>query len=100
MIAQLESLLHTSAHMDTSTHMHASLFPGSQLLFLLLVLSIFSIGVYDALQKKYLKTLMFCICESKEGPMIEEYACKSLSNYCFEIALSTNSLHNTILSIA
>ena len=34
------------------------------------------LGVYDALQKKYLKTLMFCICESVEGPMIEEYSCK------------------------
>ncbi|KAL9662734.1 hypothetical protein QQ045_027568 [Rhodiola kirilowii] len=31
-------------------------------------------GVYDALQKKYLKTLLFCICETVEGPMIEEYA--------------------------
>ncbi|XP_034691094.1 meiosis-specific protein ASY1-like isoform X3 [Vitis riparia] len=31
-------------------------------------------GVYDALQKKYLKTLMFCVCEAIEGPMIEEYA--------------------------
>ncbi|XP_020087198.1 meiosis-specific protein PAIR2 isoform X2 [Ananas comosus] len=31
-------------------------------------------GVYDALQKKYLKTLLFCICEDVEGPMIEEYA--------------------------
>ncbi|KAF3779028.1 HORMA domain-containing protein 1 [Nymphaea thermarum] len=30
-------------------------------------------GVYDALQKKYLKTLLFCICEKIEGPMIEEY---------------------------
>ncbi|CAN6447895.1 unnamed protein product [Victoria cruziana] len=30
-------------------------------------------GVYDALQKKYLKTLFFCICEKIEGPMIEEY---------------------------
>lgn len=29
-------------------------------------------GVYDAL--KYLKTLLFCICEDLEGPMIEEYA--------------------------
>jgi len=34
-----------------------------------------TLGVYDALQKKYLKTLLFCICE-EEGPMIEEYACK------------------------
>ncbi|XP_078180060.1 DNA-binding HORMA family protein [Carex rostrata] len=31
-------------------------------------------GVYDALQKKYLKTLLFCICEKAEGPMIEEYS--------------------------
>ncbi|XP_072999715.1 meiosis-specific protein PAIR2 [Typha latifolia] len=31
-------------------------------------------GVYDALQKKYLKTLLFCICEEVGGPMIEEYA--------------------------
>ncbi|KAJ0972501.1 hypothetical protein J5N97_020460 [Dioscorea zingiberensis] len=31
-------------------------------------------GVYDALQKKYLKTLLFCICEDINGPMIEEYA--------------------------
>lgn len=31
-------------------------------------------GVYDALQKKYLKMLLFCVCESIEGPMIEEYA--------------------------
>nr|CAB3453888.1 unnamed protein product [Digitaria exilis] len=31
-------------------------------------------GVYDALQKKYLKTLLFCICEKEEGPMIEEYS--------------------------
>uniref|UniRef100_A0A2N9H7Q6 HORMA domain-containing protein n=1 Tax=Fagus sylvatica TaxID=28930 RepID=A0A2N9H7Q6_FAGSY len=31
-------------------------------------------GVYDALQKKYLKTLLFCICEAADGPMIEEYA--------------------------
>uniref|UniRef100_A0A6N2K5S4 HORMA domain-containing protein n=1 Tax=Salix viminalis TaxID=40686 RepID=A0A6N2K5S4_SALVM len=29
--------------------------------------------VYDALQKKYLKTLLFCVCETTEGPMIEEY---------------------------
>ncbi|PIN13999.1 HORMA domain [Handroanthus impetiginosus] len=31
-------------------------------------------GVYDALQKKYLKTLLFCVCETVDGPMIEEYA--------------------------
>ncbi|XP_052205621.1 meiosis-specific protein ASY1 [Diospyros lotus] len=31
-------------------------------------------GVYDALQKKYLRTLLFCVCETVDGPMIEEYA--------------------------
>ncbi|KAK4841236.1 hypothetical protein QYF36_001206 [Acer negundo] len=31
-------------------------------------------GVYDALQKKYLRTLLFCVCEAVEGSMIEEYA--------------------------
>ncbi|XP_049364475.1 meiosis-specific protein ASY1-like [Solanum verrucosum] len=31
-------------------------------------------GVYDALQNKYLKTLLFCVCEAIDGPMIEEYA--------------------------
>ncbi|XP_038693539.1 meiosis-specific protein ASY1 [Tripterygium wilfordii] len=31
-------------------------------------------GVYDALQKKYLRTLLFCVCEAIEGPTIEEYA--------------------------
>jgi hypothetical protein len=39
------------------------------------------LGVYDALQKKYLKTLLFCICEKEEGPMIEEYACKFFLEY-------------------
>ncbi|KAK2410981.1 DNA-binding HORMA family protein [Trifolium repens] len=31
-------------------------------------------GVYDALQKKYLKTLLFYVCEAVDRPMIEEYA--------------------------
>ncbi|MCL7051079.1 hypothetical protein MKW94_008420, partial [Papaver nudicaule] len=31
-------------------------------------------GVNDALQKKYLRTLLFCISEAIEGPVIEEYA--------------------------
>ncbi|CAL5357797.1 unnamed protein product [Camellia sinensis] len=31
-------------------------------------------GVYDALRKKYLRTLLFCVCEGVEGSMIEEYA--------------------------
>ncbi|KAL9239126.1 hypothetical protein vseg_013476 [Gypsophila vaccaria] len=30
-------------------------------------------GVYDALQKKYLKTLLFSICQAINGPTIEEY---------------------------
>ncbi|KAL2937425.1 Meiosis-specific protein ASY1 [Bienertia sinuspersici] len=30
--------------------------------------------VYDALQKKYLRTLLFSICEAIDGPVIEEYA--------------------------
>ncbi|EPS68759.1 hypothetical protein M569_06008 [Genlisea aurea] len=37
-------------------------------------------GVYDALQKKYLKTLLFCICEGVGGPTIEEYTCKIASS--------------------
>ncbi|XP_021733912.1 meiosis-specific protein ASY1-like [Chenopodium quinoa] len=31
-------------------------------------------GVYDALQNKYLRTLLFSICEAIDGPVIEEYA--------------------------
>ncbi|KAI3957038.1 hypothetical protein MKW92_027973 [Papaver armeniacum] len=31
-------------------------------------------GVYDSLQKKYLKTLLFCISKAVDGPVIEEYA--------------------------
>ncbi|CAL0328621.1 unnamed protein product [Lupinus luteus] len=31
-------------------------------------------SVYDALQNKYLKTILFCVCEAVDGPMIEEYA--------------------------
>lgn len=31
-------------------------------------------GMYGALQKKYLKILLFYVCESIEGSMIEEYA--------------------------
>ncbi|KAH1226897.1 Meiosis-specific protein ASY1 [Glycine max] len=36
--------------------------------------SVPALGVYDALQKKYLKTLLFCVCEAVDGPMLEEYA--------------------------
>ncbi|KAK7306363.1 hypothetical protein VNO77_44297 [Canavalia gladiata] len=36
--------------------------------------SVPALGVYDALQKKYLKTLLFCVCEAVDGPIIEEYA--------------------------
>ncbi|CAI9301781.1 unnamed protein product [Lactuca saligna] len=31
-------------------------------------------GVYDALQKKYLRTLMFSVCQTIKGPVIEEYS--------------------------
>ncbi|KAL6640057.1 hypothetical protein ACP70R_022367 [Stipagrostis hirtigluma subsp. patula] len=31
-------------------------------------------GVYDTLQKKYLKTLLFCICEEEGGTVIEEFS--------------------------
>lgn len=53
------------------------------LLLLLLLCSIYFAGVYDALQKKYLKTLLFCVCEAVDGPMIEEYACKALTKNYF-----------------
>lgn len=36
----------------------------------------FHLGAYDALQKKYLKTLMFRICEETSGPMINQYTRK------------------------
>jgi hypothetical protein len=50
-----------------------------QLVMIFLICSLCCIsfpGVYDALQKKYLKTLLFCVCEAVDGAMIEEYACK------------------------
>lgn len=40
------------------------------------------VGVYDALQKKYPSTLMFCVGKIVKGPMIEEYAGKDSTNYC------------------
>lgn len=49
-------------------------------------------GVYDALQKKYLKTLLFCVCEAVDGPMIEEYAFSfSYSNFdSQEVSMNIN----------
>lgn len=44
-------------------------------LFVTIIIYVSGAGVYDALQKKYLKSLFFCICENEDGPMIEEYAC-------------------------
>ena len=38
-------------------------------------------GVYDALQKKYLKSLLFCVCEAVDGPTIVEYSCKISKTY-------------------
>ncbi|XP_010415313.1 PREDICTED: HORMA domain-containing protein 1-like isoform X2 [Camelina sativa] len=48
-------------------------------------------GVYDALQRKYLKTLMFCICETVDGPMIEEYA--------FSFSYSASDSQNVMMNI-
>ncbi|XP_010470642.1 PREDICTED: uncharacterized protein LOC104750536 isoform X2 [Camelina sativa] len=48
-------------------------------------------GVYDALQRKYLKTLMFCICETVDGPMIEEYA--------FSFSYSDSDSQNVMMNI-
>ncbi|XVF02754.1 hypothetical protein REPUB_Repub04eG0201100 [Reevesia pubescens] len=53
-------------------------------------------GVYDALQKKYLKTLLFCLCESVDGAMIEEYSFSfSYSNSdSQEVAMNINRTGN------
>ncbi|MQM13370.1 hypothetical protein Taro_046292, partial [Colocasia esculenta] len=56
-------------------------------------------GVYDALQKKYLKALLFCICEHAEGPMIEEYAfsfsysCSDNEEVSMNVTRSGNKKH-------
>ncbi|CAK9312447.1 unnamed protein product [Citrullus colocynthis] len=47
-------------------------------------------GVYDALQRKYLKTLLFCVCEAVEGPMIEEYAFSFSYSSCDSQEVSMN----------
>ncbi|KAI3722927.1 hypothetical protein L2E82_34140 [Cichorium intybus] len=53
-------------------------------------------GVYDALQKKYLRTLMFCVCQTVEGPMIEEYSFSfSYSNTdSQEVSMNVNQIGN------
>ncbi|KAJ8759048.1 hypothetical protein K2173_003286 [Erythroxylum novogranatense] len=53
-------------------------------------------GVYDALQKKYLRTLLFCVCESMRGSMIEEYTFSfSYSNVDGqEVAMNVNRTGN------
>ncbi|XVE85318.1 hypothetical protein DITRI_Ditri17bG0082100 [Diplodiscus trichospermus] len=58
--------------------------------------SVPALGVYDALQKKYLKTLLFCICESVDGAMIEEYSFSfSYSNsYSQEVSMNINRSGN------
>ncbi|KAK1362258.1 HORMA domain-containing protein [Heracleum sosnowskyi] len=58
--------------------------------------SVPALGVYDALQKKYLKTLLFCVCETVEGPMIEEYAFSfSYSNSeSQEVSMNVNHIGN------
>ncbi|KAL9332791.1 hypothetical protein ACSQ67_002401 [Phaseolus vulgaris] len=58
--------------------------------------SVPALGVYDALQKKYLKTLLFCVCEAVDGPMIEEYA----FSFCYsdsdnqEVSMNINRTGN------
>ncbi|CAL5073255.1 unnamed protein product [Urochloa decumbens] len=47
-------------------------------------------GVYDALQKKYLRSLLFCIYE--EGHVIEEYA--------FSFSYSSNCTEEVVMSIS
>ncbi|XP_026380148.1 meiosis-specific protein ASY1-like isoform X3 [Papaver somniferum] len=49
-------------------------------------------GVYDALQKKYLKTLLFCISEAIDGSMIEEYA--------FSFSYSTSDSEEVMMNIS
>jgi hypothetical protein len=58
------------------TELLANKFELLELVLICLLCCISFPGVYDALQKKYLKTLLFCVCEAVDGPMIEEYACK------------------------
>ncbi|KAI3515997.1 hypothetical protein L1887_14904 [Cichorium endivia] len=55
-----------------------------------------ALGVYDALQKKYLRTLMFCVCQTVEGPMIEEYSFSfSYSNTdSQEVSMNVNRIGN------
>ncbi|CAL0303394.1 unnamed protein product [Lupinus luteus] len=58
--------------------------------------SVPALGVYDALQKRYLKTLLFCVCEAVDGPMIEEYA----FSFCYsdsdnqEVSMNINRTGN------
>ncbi|CAK7336175.1 unnamed protein product [Dovyalis caffra] len=58
--------------------------------------SVPALGVYDALQKKYLKTLLFCVCETIEGPMIEEYtfSFSYSNNESQEVSMNINRTGN------
>ncbi|KAI3958679.1 hypothetical protein MKW98_030344 [Papaver atlanticum] len=49
-------------------------------------------GVYDALQKKYLRTLLFCISEAIGGPIIEEYA--------FSFSYSNSNIKDVMMNIS
>ncbi|THU52292.1 hypothetical protein C4D60_Mb10t02450 [Musa balbisiana] len=47
-------------------------------------------GVYDALQKKYLKTLLFCICEETQGSMIEDYSSLNSDEVSMKVSRNGN----------
>nr|XP_034930444.1 meiosis-specific protein ASY1-like isoform X6 [Populus alba] len=53
-------------------------------------------GVYDALQKKYLKTLLFCVCKTIDGRMIEEYtfSFSYSNNESQEVSMNINRTGN------
>ncbi|KAI9400940.1 hypothetical protein POPTR_001G055201v4 [Populus trichocarpa] len=52
--------------------------------------------VYDALQKKYLKTLLFCVCKTIDGRMIEEYtfSFSYSNNESQEVSMNINRTGN------
>ncbi|KAJ7010051.1 meiosis-specific protein ASY1-like isoform X5 [Populus alba x Populus x berolinensis] len=58
--------------------------------------SVPALGVYDALQKKYLKTLLFCVCKTIDGRMIEEYtfSFSYSNNESQEVSMNINRTGN------
>ncbi|KAH8522497.1 hypothetical protein H0E87_003221 [Populus deltoides] len=58
--------------------------------------SVPALGVYDALQKKYLKTLLFCVCKTIDGRMIEEhtFSFSYSNNESQEVSMNINRTGN------